>query len=171
MLLEVFSDGSATTGDKPGGYGFVICVGGVKVAEGSGHIPKATNNVAEITAAIAGLEYISTHDIPGMGELDTVPTIVLVSDSKLVLGYANGEYQCRKPHLLTIFLKLRKLYRQLNAETRWVRGHTGDEHNERCDQLAKAARECDPAAAVQRDKDRDDKVSPQCDKTVGKTES
>jgi ribonuclease HI len=141
MLLEVFSDGSATTGDKPGGYGFVICISGVKVAEGSGHIPKATNNVAEITAAIAGLEYISTHDIPGVGELDTVLEIVLVSDSKLVLGYATGEYQCKAMHLLPLMLRLRKVYRQLNATTRWVRGHTGDEHNERCDVLAKAARE------------------------------
>jgi ribonuclease HI len=141
MVLEVYSDGSATTGDKPGGYGFVICVGKVKVAEGSGHLPKATNNVAEITAAIAGLEYISTHDIAGVDGTAEEPSVVLVSDSKLVLGYASGEYQCKAMHLLPLCLKLRKLYRRLGATTRWVKGHAGEEFNERCDVLAKAARE------------------------------
>ena|ERR1700677_4023047 len=169
MLIEVYSDGSATTADKPGGYGFVICVEGVKVAEGSGHLPSATNNVAEITAAIAGLEYVGTHDLPGTDVQSTVRRIVLVSDSQLVLGYANGDYQCRKPHLLTIFLQLRKLYRQLNAETRWVRGHTGDEHNERCDVLAKAAREADPNAAVGIKADRDDKKLKSINKVISPT--
>lgn len=146
MVLEVYSDGSATTGDKPGGYAFVICVGGVKVAEGSGHLPKATNNVAEITAAIAGLEYIKTHDVRGVDGGHEEPNVVLVSDSKLVLGYATGEYQCKAMHLLPLCLKLRKLYRELNASTRWVKGHAGQEFNERCDELAKAARETPPSS-------------------------
>ena len=108
-------------------------------------MPKATNNVAELTAAIAGLEYISTNDVPGVhnpaGGVDEEISVCLVSDSKLVLGYATGEYQCKAMHLLPLCLKLRKLYRSFSATTRWVRGHTGDEHNERCDVLAKAARE------------------------------
>lgn len=142
MLIEVYSDGSATTADLPGGYGFVICVEGVKVAEGSGHIPKATNNVAELTAAISGLEYIATHDISGVDAVNNgPPRIVLISDSQLVLHFADGTWRCKKPHLLPYYLKLRKLYGQLNAETRWVRGHTGDTQNERCDELAKAARD------------------------------
>ena len=116
MLIEVYSDGSGTTDEKPGGYGFVICVNRVKVAEGSGHLPKATNNVAELTAAISGLEYVTTHDLPGVdavssAECSAAEGIVLISDSQLVLKFASGEYQCRKPHLLPLMLKLRKLYR------------------------------------------------------------
>ena len=165
MLVEVFSDGSATTGDKPGGFAFVICVGGVKVAEGSGHIPKATNNVAEITAAISGLEYVTTHDLAGV-DGNSPLNVVLVSDSKLVLGYASGEYQCKAMHLLPLMLKLKKLYRNLNAETRWVRGHTGDEHNERCDVLAKAAREAGPVQPGNNGQDSDDQASPSLNKAV-----
>ena len=138
MLIEIYSDGSATTKDLPGGWAFVICVEKVKVAEGSGHIPKATNNVAEITAAISGLEYITTHDLPGVVD---AAEVVLISDSKLVLGYADGSYQCKALHLLPLMLKLRKLYRQLNATNRWERGHQGEPNNERCDELAKVARE------------------------------
>ena len=167
MLIEVYSDGSATTSDKPGGYGFVICLNGIKVAEGSGHLPKASNNFAEITGAIAGLEYILNTDIPGVdGECSggTVQgfRVTLVSDSKLVLGYANGSYQCRARHLLPLMLKLRKLYRQLNAETRWVRGHAGDEQNEACDRLAKSARETPPGGGS-KEADTDGEVPSQSD--------
>jgi ribonuclease HI len=141
MLIEVYSDGSATTSDKPGGYGFVICVDGVKVCEGSGSFPRGSNNFAEISAAISGLEYVASYDLTGVDVSNTEPDIVLISDSKLVCGYADGSYQCRKPHLLPLMLKLRKVYRKLGAKTRWVRGHSGDEFNEVCDRLAKAARE------------------------------
>lgn len=168
MLIEVYSDGSATTADLPGGWGFVICVNGIKVDEGSGHLTKATNNVAEITAAISGLEYVATHDLSGVDASDTERTIVLVSDSQLVLHFADSTWNCKKPHLLPYVLKLRGLYRKLNATTRWVRGHTGDEQNERCDVLAKHARENgsgaaakDPKAAGNGTPNRDGKGSSQ----------
>ncbi len=142
-MYEVYCDGSATTADKPGGYAYVICKDGVKIREGSGHLAKATNNVAEITAAISGLEACAKElqsNTAGDGS-DGQQRVILVSDSQLVLRYATGEYQCRKYHLLPLFLRLKKLFGQLNAETRWVKGHSGDEHNERCDTLAKTARE------------------------------
>jgi ribonuclease HI len=143
VIIEVYSDGSGTTGDKPGGYGYVICVDGVKVREGSGHLPKATNNVAEITAAIRGLQDVianlpaPTNNIANGVSIE----VTLISDSQLVLNFANGTYQCRKRHLVPYYIALRKVYGQLNATTRWVKGHAGDTHNERCDVLAKAARE------------------------------
>jgi ribonuclease HI len=159
MLLEVYSDGSATTADKPGGWAFVICVNGIKVAEGSGHLLQATNNVAEVTAAIRGLEYIETHDISGLDDSDTgrshenseetvrgtIRNVVLISDSQLTLKWATGEYRCKKWHLVPVVIELRKLMQRTGAKTRWVRGHNGDEQNERCDVLAKAAREAGPA--------------------------
>lgn len=139
MLIEIYSDGSATTADKPGGWAYVICVDGVKVAEGSGHLAKATNNVAEITAAVSGLKFVDNQGYrDGNGGM---PKIVLVSDSQLVLRYATGEYQCRKYHLVPYYCALRQIYQKLQAETRWVKGHSGDEQNERCDELAKAARQ------------------------------
>ena len=143
MMFEVYCDGSATTGDKPGGFAFVLCCDGVKIGEGSGHLTKATNNVAEITAAIRGLDAVSKtrefqlYITENAGKL---PATTLVSDSQLTLKYANGEYQCRKYHLLQLYLELRRHYQKIGATTRWVKGHSGDEHNERCDELAKAAR-------------------------------
>jgi ribonuclease HI len=136
MHIEVFCDGSATTADKPGGYAFVILVDGIKYTEASGHIPKATNNVAELTAAISGLEYVKQHP-----SLSGAKSITLISDSQLALKYASGEYRCRKPHLVPLYCKLRQLYIKMNITTKWVKGHSGDIFNEQCDVLAKAARE------------------------------
>lgn len=141
MLVEVYCDGSATTADKPGGWANCIVVDGNLFFSQNGGILKATNNVAEIQAAIEGLSYVRTctndGTLPGIHDIE----IVLVSDSQLVLKYATGEYQCRKMHLVPYYTKLRALYRELNATTRWVKGHQGDFYNEICDKLAKKARE------------------------------
>lgn len=136
MKVEVYCDGSATTFDKPGGWAVVIRVDGVLYHEGFGHLSKATNNVAELTAAVEGLRFVE-----GDVFLRAAEEIILISDSQLVLHFADGSWNCKKFHLVPLTIKLRKLYNDLKASTRWVKGHSGDEHNERCDVLAKAARE------------------------------
>lgn len=132
-MIEIYTDGSGTVGDKPCGWGYVIVEDGEKVFEDCGSLPKGTNNVAELTAAVKGLAYAALykkgHD-----------KYVLVSDSQLVLNYADGNYRIKAMHLTDLYCKLRRLYNHLNAEGRWVKGHSGDEHNERCDELAKTAR-------------------------------
>jgi len=148
MHLEVYTDGSATTNDKPGGYGYVIVIDGKKYSEGSGHIPKASNNDAELEAAIQGLktaqsilevtpqEYITNI----RSENPIKNTVSLVSDSQLILGWANDTYAFRQTDKLHKFQELRLYVFNLNVQTRWVEGHSGNEHNERCDVLANEAR-------------------------------
>ena len=141
MKVEVYADGSGNTFNSDGGYGWRLVVDGTLFSEGSGYLPSATNNVAEITAAIEGLKaaatYLSNNGVQSQGPHQ----VELVSDSQLVLGYANGAYRCKALHLTQLYIQLRKVYGDVKASTRWVKGHSGDEHNEACDQLAKAARE------------------------------
>ena len=143
MNVEIYCDGSATTANLPGGWAFVVLVDGVKYTEASGFLGKATNNIAELTAAISGLEYVKQH-----GSLSSAKSITLISDSQLTLKYASGDYQCRKPHLVPLYCKLRQLYVKMNITTRWVKGHSGDTYNEQCDILAKAARGGQTVAAT-----------------------
>jgi ribonuclease HI len=154
MLIEIFCDGSSD-GKSGGmaGWAYVICVDGVKVAEGAGQVSNASNNVAEVVGAIRGLDHVATTDITGctlhgdteadgrVAGTDSEPKVVLISDSQLTLRWATGEYRCKKWHLIPYVIELRKALERLKATTRWVRGHSGNEHNERCDVLAKAARE------------------------------
>lgn len=140
MLIEVYADGSGNTFDSDGGYGWRLVVDGVLVKEGSGYLASATNNVAEITAAIEGLAAAQSYVASTATQSASPPSVVLVSDSQLVLGYANGRYRCKALHLTQLYIQLRKAFGALAADTRWVKGHSGDEHNEGCDRLAKAAR-------------------------------
>lgn len=140
MKVEIYADGSGNTFDSDGGYGWRLVVDGKLVDEGSGYLRSATNNVAEITAAIRGLERAVTYVTDPAVVAQGPHQVTLVSDSQLVLGYANGSYRCKALHLTTLYIELRKVFGTLKATTRWVRGHTGDEHNEGCDKLAKAAR-------------------------------
>lgn len=140
MKVEIYADGSGNTFDSDGGYGWRLVVDGALHSEGSGYLAKATNNVAELTAAIEGLKAATAfvHAQPPQPEGD--PEVSLISDSQLVLGYANGSYKCKALHLTALYVELRKLYKASSATTRWVKGHSGDEHNEAVDKLAGAAR-------------------------------
>src|SRR5690606_23150478 len=97
----------------------------------------ATNNVAELTAAIQGLKYADAY-IQAAGLVN--PEVILVSDSQLTLGYASGLYKCKAIHLGPLNIEIKKYYNKLSASTRWVKGHNGDQYNEICDKLAGEAR-------------------------------
>lgn len=139
MKFEVYSDGSATIATKPGGYGWVLVIDGVKANEGSGFMPLASNNDAELEAAIQGLAHVLKMRIDGQIPIGA-HEVTLVSDSQIVLGWVTGAYRFKQKAKMQKYEQLQYLVRKLNVKTRWVEGHTGDEHNERCDALANMAR-------------------------------
>jgi ribonuclease HI len=140
MRIEVYSDGSGNTFNSDGGYGYRIIIDGVFYREGSGYIPSATNNVAELVAAIEGLKAVLLYAQSAVLQLTCEYGVTLISDSQLVLGYASGRYQCKALHLTPYYIELRQLYSELKCDQRWERGHQGEINNERCDELAKQAR-------------------------------
>jgi ribonuclease HI len=139
MKIEVYADGSATVATKPGGYGFVIIVDGQKHSEGSGQMLTASNNDAELEAAIQGLASVLKEF---KNQVDTNPEleITLVSDSQIVLGWTSGKYRFKQTEKRHKFDQLQFLVKRMKVKTRWVRGHNGDPNNERCDKLANDAR-------------------------------
>lgn len=92
----------------------------------------ATNNQMELKAAIEGLKALESLRLSG-------DAIELVSDSRYVLGSANGSYNGDKN--LELIQELRELVARVGVKVfRWVPGHQGDLLNERCDSLAKTGK-------------------------------
>lgn len=140
MDLSIYTDGSAQTAPNPGGWGVVVLLNGEFHKELSGHITSATNNDAELIAAINGLEYALklTSSFP----VET--RVTLISDSEIVLNWANGTYKFKQISKIDLYDQLRLLVKKMNVKTQWVKGHSGDVWNSRCDKLANNARKGTP---------------------------
>lgn len=148
MKIEVYSDGSATTSDKAGGWGSVIVVDGNLHKELAGHLESATNNDAELFAAIRGLDTALEFIAGDLGSFDIETEVVLISDSEIILNWANGKYRFKQLDKMPLYDHLRRLVKKMNVKTQWVRGHSGDLWNERCDKLANNARKGIPTKGI-----------------------
>lgn len=135
--IQVYVDGSATVSSKPGGFGWVLVIDEIKHSEGYGHIEFATNNDAELEAAIQGLvavfKFITSNNI-------IEHEITLVSDSQIVLNWASGTNRFKQQDKIKRYEALRALIVKMSVKTQWVKGHSGNIHNERCDKLANIGR-------------------------------
>lgn len=141
MRIEVYTDGSATTKENPGGWATVIIVNGQFHKELSGHLESATNNDAELISAIKGLDFaMELLCSPNRGDFDFETDVTLISDSEIVLNWASGKYRFKQLDKMPLYEHLIRLVKKMKVKTRWVRGHSGDVWNERCDKLANMAR-------------------------------
>lgn len=132
-ILSVYCDGSShAKGGLPIGWAFCLVVDNQLCYAGTGCSESGTNNVAELTAAIDGLEAAKLFRKEGQ-------LVELVSDSQYTLGSATGAYVAVKN--VELVQRLQALYKEVCWRTRWIAGHSGDEFNEMCDQLAKAAKQ------------------------------
>lgn len=97
-MLRVFCDGAAMpTNPGPAGAGAVGFRADVVAFEARVDCGWATNNVAEYTAAITGLQRAA-----GVTE-----QVLLFTDSKLVVEQYNGLWKCRQDHLKPLLRRLR----------------------------------------------------------------
>ena len=128
--VVITTDGSTYPNPGPGGWAAVIQVAGqAEPIEISGADPETTNNEMELMAVVRALE-----------SLERPSHILIRSDSQLVIKCATWEWGRKAEHL-------QALWRRYDAETcrhlvswLWVKGHAGDERNERADYLAGQAR-------------------------------
>lgn len=140
MNIQVYSDGSAQTSATAGGWGSVIIIDGTLHKELSGHLEFATNNDAELIAAIQGLDYVLNLLATDLSSFPQENEVTLISDSEIVLNWANGKYRFKQIDKMPLYDHLRRLVKKMNVKTQWCRGHSGNVWNERCDKLANLAR-------------------------------
>lgn len=137
--VRIYTDGACSGNPGPGGYG-VVLLHGKNVKELARGFRKTTNNRMELMAAIAGL-----------GALKRPCRVMLYSDSNYVVrGISEGwakrwrakHWRREKNELAAnwdLWSELLDLCDVHDVRFQWVRGHSGDPLNERCDELAVAA--------------------------------
>jgi ribonuclease HI len=128
VKARLFTDGGARGNPGPAAYGFVLESddGTVLAAEGEA-IGIATNNVAEYSGLIAGLQKaLELH----------VPEVEVVSDSELMVKQMRGEYRVKNEALRELYDEATALARLLGkVEYR----HVKRAHNELADKLVNDA--------------------------------
>lgn len=140
VKIDCYADGSATTAGNAGGWGSVVLIDGILHKELAGHLESATNNDAELVAAIKGLDYALEYLSLLQNSFPIETEVTLISDSEIILNWANGSYKFKQVDKLPLYDHLRRLVKKMNVKTQWVKGHSGDLWNERCDKLAGNAR-------------------------------
>lgn len=133
--IKLYTDGACSGNPGPGGWGAVLLYGDHE-KEISGAVADTTNNRMEMLAVIEGLRALKDKcEVT----IFTDSTYVMKGMTEWLSGWkANGwKTAAKKP------VKNQDLWLELEAELakhavtwQWVKGHAGDEYNERADKLA-----------------------------------
>jgi len=135
--VKIWTDGACSGNPGPGGYGAILQFG-EREKELSGGEPATTNNRMELMAAIVALQALTR---PCAVDLHTDSQYVRNGVTQWLAGWKARGWKTadRKP------VKNEELWRRLEEASErhdvawhWVRGHAGDEMNERADALARA---------------------------------
>ncbi|HSN29503.1 MAG TPA: ribonuclease H [Kofleriaceae bacterium] len=125
--IHVWTDGGANPNPGPAGIGVVI-VDGDKHRELSEFLGPGTNQIAELTAILRGLQEIQDRSRP----------VVVYSDSAYSIGLLTQNWKAKAN--VELVAKLRAMCSQF-VDLRFVKvaGHSGIALNERVDELATSA--------------------------------
>ncbi len=137
--VTIHTDGACLGNPGPGGWAAVLRHNDAE-KELSGGFALTTNNRMEILAAIEGLEALNQ---PCRVDLHTDSQYLRDAVEKrwLAAWQRNGwQTSAKKPvKNKDLWLRLLPLLQKHQVSFHWVRGHSGNPDNERCDQLARAA--------------------------------
>ena len=132
----IITDGACSGNPGPGGWAAIIIIGTTS-EEIFGGENLTTNNIMELRAVIEGLKKI------------TSPSNILIrSDSTYVIkGISEWITKWKKNNWITsskkpvankeLWIELDSLTSMHSIKWEWVKGHSGDEKNERADELAR----------------------------------
>ncbi len=139
--IDIYTDGGCSPNPGPGGWAAVL-IHPQRTRELSGGEPDTTNNRMELTAAVRALEALNQ---PCEIDFYTDSEYLRRGITEWLPGWiANGWRRGKSPDAPPVANA--DLWQAIAAATRrhaiqwhWVKGHAGNEHNERADELASAA--------------------------------
>ena len=137
--VVIYTDGACSGNPGPGGWGTILMYKNVK-KEISGYMENTTNNIMEITAVIEGLKLLKYEC-----------EVEIYSDSAYVVNAFNNHWieGWRKKNWINsskepvknkeLWQELYDLTKQHDVKFIKVKGHSDNEYNNRCDELARLA--------------------------------
>jgi ribonuclease HI len=135
--VKIWTDGACSGNPGPGGYGAILQFG-EREKELSGGESATTNNRMELMAAIVALEALTR---PCAVDLHTDSQYVRNGVTQWLAGWKARGWKTadRKPvKNVELWRRLEEASERHEVEWHWVRGHAGDEMNERADARARA---------------------------------
>ena len=134
--VVVFTDGACSGNPGPGGWGAILSYNG-HVRELNGGEQLTTNNRMELMAAIMALEALTR---PCDVDIHTDSQYVRQGVTGWIHGWKRNGWKtaAKKPvKNVDLWQRLDEATQRHNIEWHWVKGHAGDELNERADVLAR----------------------------------
>jgi len=137
--VQIYTDGACSGNPGPGGWGAILMYG-KKEKELSGGELSTTNNRMELISVISALEALKE---PCEVELFTDSQYVANAINKGWLeSWKNKGWKRKGGEVknLDLWIKLVTLLETHKVTFQWVKGHSDNEYNNRCDELAVAER-------------------------------
>ena len=136
-MIAVYTDGACSGNPGPGGWGTII-IRDNQETELAGYEANTTNNRMELTAVIQGLSALADTTLPVTVYTDSQYVVNAINqhwiDNWQVKGWINAS---KKPVAnRDLWEKIIALNLKYNPTYIWVKGHSTNEYNNRCDALA-----------------------------------
>ncbi len=137
--VVIYTDGGCSCNPGPGGYGAVIMNGETR-KEISGGFRLTTNNRMELMACIEGIKTLQPQT-DGTLYSDSQYVVNAVTKGWAEKWRSNNWMRTKSDAAenYDLWEKLLGLCEEHTIDFRWVKGHAGNEENERCDHLATTA--------------------------------
>lgn len=137
--IIIYTDGACSGNPGPGGWGTILIYKDLK-KEISGGNPSTTNNIMEITAVIEGLKLLK--EPCNVKVYSDSAYVVNAFANNWIEGWIKSNWINSKREPVKnkeLWLELIDLTKKHNVEFIKVKGHSDNELNNRCDELARQA--------------------------------
>jgi ribonuclease HI len=139
IIQSIYTDGACTGNPGPGGWGVVVYFSDGSIHEMGDASAHTTNNKMEMQAAIAALQFLRASGQPEPITLYTDSEYLINCVTKWVKGWKNKGWKKAdgKPVQNQDLLETLDELNTQQIKWQYVRGHSGNIGNERCDVIAR----------------------------------
>ena len=145
--LKIYTDGGCSGNPGPGGWAYIVVTDtfqGEKIlARQWGAVKNTTNNRMELSAVIEALRALKAMTgIPRKMAVYTDSQYVQKGITEWIFNWKRNSWRTsdKKPvKNQDLWMELDSLAGEFSITWEWVRGHSGIEYNEQCDQMTQQA--------------------------------